>query len=66
MKRYRWCATVRQVNASREGGISCVNGNDISEVVERAKQTARFLGGGRITVNNCRTQDIVYVDVIKA
>ena len=66
MKRYRWCATVRQTNGMREGGVSCVNGDDIAKVVEQAKETSRVLGGGRITVNNCRTREVVYVDTIKA
>lgn len=64
-KCYRWCATVQQKCGFRDGGVSCVNGDDVREVVEKAKHTARILGGGRITVKNCRTQDVVYVDTVK-
>ena len=65
MFRTLWCATVRQVNGRREGGVSCVNGNDVAEVVMSATEQARVLGGGRIEVVNCRTKDIVYVDFVK-
>lgn len=65
VKRYRWCATVRQFDGFREGGTTCVLGDVVAEVVEDATRQARLLGGGRIKVVNCRTKDVVYVDTVR-